>query len=380
MKKFVLVLLSVLLCLSMFSCDGNVVTPSSSEDTSSQEVTSKESVSSVEDISSVNDTSSQEVTSSESVSSIEDTSSEETVSDDGVKADFVKVQVGILDYEFLTLDSKGVLYAYEEDTDTFDIVMKDVEDFSYTENGGTCYILQKNKEMTIIDIRDGDTLQKLFENAGYRQALENIEYISGSLLILKDGTVKEYDFSSNSWLDRDINYKRVIAGTGFAYTDQNDDLWVWESLKDTPVKVAEDVISFDYIPGDKVFYTDDLWYITKDNKTHLMCYTGSLSDDTFYNWSSHSSSNNLPNDVIEIFAHKYGYIARKTDGTLIYGKEYSKDAHTIDVNAVSVDVYYMNYAMLGEDGKIYYGTLPMVLQIPYEEIKYEFTIKCVEHP
>ncbi len=72
----------------MFSCDGNVATPSSSEDTSSQKVTSKESVSttsseslsSVEDISSVNDTSSQEVTSSESVSSVAVTSSEEIVS------------------------------------------------------------------------------------------------------------------------------------------------------------------------------------------------------------------------------------------------------------------------------------------------------------
>ena len=79
MKKFSLVLLSVLICFSMFSCDDYTHTPSASSentssetvsDISSRELTSSESVSSVEDVSS------EEITSCESVSSVEDASSQ----------------------------------------------------------------------------------------------------------------------------------------------------------------------------------------------------------------------------------------------------------------------------------------------------------------
>ncbi len=59
MKRFSLVLLSILICFLMFSCDDYTHTPSvSSENTSSK---------------TISDTSSQEATSSESVSSLEDT-------------------------------------------------------------------------------------------------------------------------------------------------------------------------------------------------------------------------------------------------------------------------------------------------------------------
>ncbi len=50
MKKFILVLLSVLLCLSLFSCEGDVVISSSSEVTSSEIASSVEDTSSEEDV------------------------------------------------------------------------------------------------------------------------------------------------------------------------------------------------------------------------------------------------------------------------------------------------------------------------------------------
>ena len=77
MKRFSLVLLSVLMCFTMFSCDDYTHTPSvSSENTSSETVfdTSSQKATSSESVSSVEDTSSQEFTISESVSSVEDTS------------------------------------------------------------------------------------------------------------------------------------------------------------------------------------------------------------------------------------------------------------------------------------------------------------------
>ena len=136
MKKFILILLSVLFCVSMFSCEGDVVTLSSSEDTLSEVVSE---VSSVEDISSILETSSQQSTSSETVSSVV-----ETISADEIKADFIKVQNRLFDYEFLALDSEGVLYGYEEDTNTFDVLMKDVKDFSWEDLKNT-YVLAGRK-------------------------------------------------------------------------------------------------------------------------------------------------------------------------------------------------------------------------------------------
>ena len=79
MKRFSLVLLSALICFSMFSCDDYTHTPSvSSENTSSETVfdTSSQKATSSESVSSVEDTSSQEFTISESVSSVEDASSQ----------------------------------------------------------------------------------------------------------------------------------------------------------------------------------------------------------------------------------------------------------------------------------------------------------------
>ena len=92
MKRFSLVLLSVLICFSMFSCDDYNNTPSASSentssetvsDTSSQEVTSSESVSSVED------TSSKELTSSESVSSVEEIQRNENIPEEDKEKAFM---------------------------------------------------------------------------------------------------------------------------------------------------------------------------------------------------------------------------------------------------------------------------------------------------
>ena len=79
MKRFSLVLLSVLMCFTMFSCDDYTHTPSvSSENTSSETISdiSSQELTSSESVSSVEDTSSQEFTISESVSSVEDASSQ----------------------------------------------------------------------------------------------------------------------------------------------------------------------------------------------------------------------------------------------------------------------------------------------------------------
>ncbi len=89
MKRFSLVLLSALICFSMFSCDDYTHTPSvSSENTSSETVfdTSSQKATSSESVSSVEDTSSQEFTISESVSSVEDASSQEATSSESVSS------------------------------------------------------------------------------------------------------------------------------------------------------------------------------------------------------------------------------------------------------------------------------------------------------
>ena len=82
MKNFSLVLLSFLMCFTMFSCDDYTHTPSaSSENTSSETVSdiSSQEVTSSESVSSVEDTSSQELTSSESVSSVEEIQRNENI-------------------------------------------------------------------------------------------------------------------------------------------------------------------------------------------------------------------------------------------------------------------------------------------------------------
>lgn len=82
MKRFSLVLLSFLMCFSMFSCDDYNNTPSvSSENTSSESVSdiSSQEATSSEIVSSVEDVSSQELTSSESVSSVEEIQRNENI-------------------------------------------------------------------------------------------------------------------------------------------------------------------------------------------------------------------------------------------------------------------------------------------------------------
>lgn len=363
MKKFILILLSVLFCVSMFSCEGDVVTLSSSEDTLSEVVSE---VSSVEDISSILETSSQQSTSSETVSSVV-----ETISADEIKADFIKVQNRLFDYEFLALDSEGVLYGYEEDTNTFDVLMKDVKDFSYGNADRHFSILKKDgKVMSLDTIYDS----QMFEKATYCPPLDNVEFVFGYMAVLKDKKIKRYDYSDNSWQDYDINPKKLKVGSGeFAYIDQNDDLWVWGYWEKAPDKVAENVIEFDYSGGNKVYMSSELWYITKDHELHLLSYYPPYA--TAYSIEEISNSPSFPKSAVEIFVGNGYFIAQEPDGTFVYGNRRFENIYALNVKLNSVDMMTDSFVAFGENGEIYYGWFPF----PASEDE-EITIKCVKIP
>ena len=267
---------------------------------------------------------------------------------------FTKIEVGLInegngECGVFALDSAGELYFCSE-TGTIEVIESQVKDFSYSSE--YLYILKENGDL----LSSGDQYWRDKELILCYSDKE-IESISNSVMILSDQGVLHYHFNTDSWNPVDISALKMDAGAaGAAIIDTDHTLWYLDRSTEELQKIADDVIdcSFSYI--NKVHYSTDIWYVTEDHTMHL--HQTLLSPPPAF--TDEELEDSFPTDVVEITAYLGTYLAKSTDGTYLTGSSaLPSPVRTVEIAGQDADVYGGYYAILGQDGNIYFGEIPL---------------------
>ena len=265
---------------------------------------------------------------------------------------FTKIEVGgmgEIGCGVFALDSAGELYVCSE-TGTIEVIESQVKDFSYSSE--YLYILKENGDL----LSSGDQYWRDKELILCYSDKE-IESISNSVMILSDQGVLHYHFNTDSWNPVDISALKMDAGAaGAAIIDTDHTLWYLDRSTEELQKIADDVIdcSFSYI--NKTHYSTDIWYVTEDHTMHL--HQTLLSPPPAF--TDEELEDSFPTDVVEITAYLGTYLAKSTDGTYLTGSSaLPSPVRTVEIAGQDADVYGGYYAILGQDGNIYFGEIPL---------------------
>jgi hypothetical protein len=255
---------------------------------------------------------------------------------------FEKIEVGTnVDFEYgvFALDNENQLY-FGTSNGTMALVDTDVKDFSYTNSG--LYVLKENGDVLFTNAagyQEGQPLTVFYQNSGAEQ-------ISDTVLTLSDGSVLSYDSENGSWEPVDVMASSVDADYfGAAIIDTDGILWYLNRETEELTRVAESVIDCSYADRNKVYYSDDLWYITEDKVLHL------------YQTQPDANSNfSLPNNVATVSGYRGQYLITQTDSSTLLGSLTTAPTDA-SIKSRMVDLFGTYYAILDEDGDIHFGTL-----------------------
>lgn len=260
---------------------------------------------------------------------------------------FVKIEVGAIEvgvdvdyvYGVFALDSNGNLF-FGADNNSLEIVDTDVKDFYSSDN--SFYILKENGDL--MSSEDGlykkDSPLVLFRHD------DNAQKVSDSILMLSDGSLLSYQFENESWNLVDINASYVDADYfGAGIIDIDGILWYLNRETGELNQIAENVIDCSYTDRNKVYYSNDIWYITADNTMHL--YQTEPQDD---------SSFTFPEDVDAISGEMGQYLAKKESGNIVSGNLWAT-ANDTGMLGKDIDIFGAYYAILDENGEIHFGEI-----------------------
>ncbi|HIX65690.1 MAG TPA: hypothetical protein H9736_05515 [Candidatus Anaerotruncus excrementipullorum] len=256
-------------------------------------------------------------------------------------AQFTKVEVGVdgtFAYGVFALDSEGDLCFYTGDGAGTPVATQ-VRDFSATASG--FYVLQENGDLYFSETgnyQEDQPLTLLYRNSDARR-------ISDSVLTLADGSLLSYNGETSSWDPVDVEAVQVDAGYfGAAVIDAGGVLWRLDRESGALTQIAEDVIHCSYADRNKVYYSDDLWYVTADNTLHL------------YQTQPQAEAAAFPEEVSAVSGCYGQYLVVLTDGSTLYG---GLDAAPADagVESRAVDLFGIYCAILDGSGEIRFGTL-----------------------
>ena len=248
------------------------------------------------------------------------------------------------------LDSTGELY-YCSKTGTIEVIESQVKDFSYSSD--YLYVLKENGDLLSPEHPYQEEIELLL-----RYSDKEIESISNSVMILSDQSVLHYHFNTDSWNPVDISALKMDAETaGAAIIDTDHTLWYLDRTTEELQKIADDVIDCSFAYMNKAHYSTDLWYVTEDHTMHLhqtlLSPPPAIDDEEL--------EDSFPTDVVEITAYLGRYLAKSTDGTYLTGNSelLPSPVRAVEIAGQDADVYGKYYAILGQDGNIYFGEIPL---------------------
>lgn len=272
------------------------------------------------------------------------------------KPKFMKIEIGTTDdfeYGVFALDSSGKLY-FCTSTNTAYVVEEQVKDFSYTES--MLYVLKENGDV----ISTEEYNYKKDSNFVLLYSNKAAKILSDSVVVLSDHSIIQYCFATDSWNPVDILASKIDADYfGAAIIDTNNTLWYFERQTEELYKIADNVIDCSYTDRNKVYYSNDLWYVTKDNKLHLHKLLDNAVDDKV----------DLPTDIVSVSGYMGKYIAENTDGTYIWGSLFlPSNIGKIKIHGQDVDTCGNYYAILDKDGNIHFGEIQANKALTYNKI------------
>ncbi len=295
---------------------------------------------------------------------------EETISAENQEESphFIKAEIGSRnEYEngAFVLDNLGQLYFYSEETENLDLIEKEVQDFSNSQNN--LYLLKQN----------GDLLETGF--GGYQEDVplktifhhDDAVFVSNSMLLLSDGSVIQHHFDTDSWNPVNISAKKITANySGSAIIDENNTLWHFDRFTEKLTKVADHVIDCDYSDKNKIHYSDDIWYIDEDHTLHLV-----PSYDT-------GNPSNLPNSAVSVDSGASGYfLAQQPDSTYIFGNYGIEDFMTeLKIKGICADISAFWYIILDEDYNLHYGKIAPPEGVIFLENHKAIEERLISHP
>ena len=242
----------------------------------------------------------------------------------------------------LILYSDGNLY-FNSIGDSVELIDTDVKDFSYDMH--QFYLLKENG-----DLMESDDLRHPFEFFYHR---DDIESVSNFVLTLSDGSLLFYNFDDDSWNPININAAYVDAHySGAGIIDANGVLWYFDITNKELKKIAENVINCSFSPRNKVHYSNDLWYVTKDHTMHV--YTMHIFGKEFWEYVHNGS---FPKDVEAVSGSMGAYLAKKVNGHIVSGSISREEVENIDIFGQYMDVDMAHYAVMDNNGDFNFGIL-----------------------
>lgn len=258
---------------------------------------------------------------------------------------FKKIKVGVnadFEYGVFAQDVENQLY-FGTSNDTMELIDTEVKDFSYTVSG--LYVLKENGNILCAETdeyREGQPFSVFYQNS-------NATQISDTVLTLLDGSVLVYNTENSSWEQVDVTASMVDADYfGAAIIDTDGVLWYLNRRTSELSKISENVVDCSYKDRNKVYYSDDLWYLTEDKVLHLyqIYQTDPDKDVNFI----------FPDNITAVSGCRGQYIASQTNGTTLYG-DLTTNSSEVNIKSQELDLFGTYYAILDKDGTIHLGTL-----------------------
>lgn len=260
------------------------------------------------------------------------------------EASFTKIQVGVdvgSSYGVFALDSAGQLTFFREDGSQAP-VSAGVRDFSATESA--LYLLKADGNL----YTTGETG---WQEGGELEALpamgRELAGVSDSMALLADRTVASYR-QEGGWLSVPglAGVQKLDADYfGAALLDGEGALWYLDREGMALQKVADGVVDCSYTDRSKVYYADDLWYVTQDGALCRWSPQGQAGEDE-----------GLPTGIISVAAYQGSYLALGEDGSYLLGSlESPGQATPTGIGGTQADLFGGRYAILDGEGEIRFG-------------------------
>ena len=263
---------------------------------------------------------------------------------------FVKIEVGVTEtdtdyvYGVFALDSNGNLY-FGTDNNSLELIDTNVKDFYSSE--GSFYLLKENGDLMK---PKGDVMESQDKIYQKNQDLvlfyhdECAEKVSHSILTLPDRSILSYQFKNDIWNPIDISASYVDGDyLGAGIIDKYGTLWYLNRITGELNKIAKNVIDCSYSNRNKIYYSNDIWYITSDHTMHIY-QTEPQTDFSF------------PENVEKTVGSMGQYLAKKTNGDIVFGSLWN-GANNTNISGQDMDIYEGYCAILDENGVIHFGEI-----------------------
>ena len=254
----------------------------------------------------------------------------------------IKIKTGVTSetqYGVFVLDTNGDLFFWAEDN-TSTLVDSEVKDFSFS--ASRLYILKENGDLLSSEAKlyqRNQELSVLYHN-------DSAQSVSNSILTMSDGSLLSYQSKNGNWNEIDIQAVYTDAGFwGAGIIDEDGFLWHLDRESGILTLVAENIIDCCYSDRNKVYYSDDIWYITADKTMHL-----------YQTYSEDGRTYDFPTNVVDVSGAMGQYLAVLENGEIVYGNSITP-ATDVGVCGEHIDMFGIYYSILDENGEIHLGII-----------------------